>query len=143
MVGTGTIQAGTSKAGTEQRHRHRHRDRDPYAHADRRLHAGHPGEDPEMTRHEKPTLAVGLLACCAGVVVLLLALVLGFNIEGTPRAIADSAKGQRIAIPAVVALVAGVAALAGRRRGWAFTVGCVGAAAAVVAVLLAVLLHGG
>lgn len=96
-----------------------------------------------MARHETPTLALGLLASGAGMVVLLLAVVLGFNIEATPRAIADSAKGQRIAVPAVVALVAGVAALAGRRHGWAVAVGCVGAAAAVVAVLLAVLLPGG
>jgi hypothetical protein len=96
-----------------------------------------------MARHETATFALGLLAICAGVVVLLVALYLGFNIEGTPRAVADSAKGQAIAIPAVVALVAGVVALAGRRRGWALAVGCVGAAAAVLAVLLTVLLPGG
>jgi hypothetical protein len=43
----------------------------------------------------------------------------------------------------VVALIAGVVAIAGRRIGWAFAVSCVGAAAAVVAVLLAILLPGG
>lgn len=96
-----------------------------------------------MARRETPTLVLGLLAFCAGVVILLLALVLGFNVESTPRAVADSAKGQRIAVPAVIALVAGVVALAGRRRGWALAVGCVGAAAAVVAVLLTLLLPGG
>ena len=96
-----------------------------------------------MARHETSTLILGLVALCSGVVVLLLSFVLGFNIEGTPRAVADSAKGQRIAVPAVVAGVTGVVALAGRRRGWALAVGCVGAAAAVVAVLLSVLLRGG
>ncbi len=96
-----------------------------------------------MARHEKPTLALGLLTFCAGVVVVLLALVLGFNIESTPRAVADSAKGHLIAIPAVIALVAGVVALNGRRRSWGLAVGCVGAAAAVVAVLLTVLVPGG
>ena len=96
-----------------------------------------------MARHETPTLALGLLAICAGVVVLLVALYLGFSIEATPSDVADSAKGHRIAPPAVVALVAGVVALAGRRRSWALAVGCVGAAAAVLAVLLTVLLPGG
>ena len=93
-----------------------------------------------MARHETPALALGLLAACTGVVVLLLALLLGAYIEATPRAIVRSAKGHRIAVPAAVALVAGVVALAGRRRGWALVVGCVGAAAAVVAVVLTVLL---
>ena len=96
-----------------------------------------------MARHARPTLALGLLAICAGVVVLLLALVLGFHIEGTPRAVADSTKGQRIAVPAVVAVVAGAVALAGRPRGWALAVGCVGGAAAVVAVLLTAQLFSG
>jgi hypothetical protein len=96
-----------------------------------------------LTRRETPTLTLGLLALSAGVVVLLLALVLGFNIEATPRAIADSAKGQLIAVPAVVALLAGVVALAARRRGWALAVGGLGAAAAVVAVLLTVVVPGG
>ena len=67
----------------------------------------------------------------------------GFSIEADPVAIADSAKGHRIAVPAVPAVVAGVVALAGRRRRWALAVGCVAAAAAVVAVLLTVLLPGG
>jgi hypothetical protein len=107
------------------------------------LHAEHTERIAEMARNETPTLALGLVAFCAGVVVLLLALVLGFNIEATPRAMADSAKGQLIAIPAVVAVVAGVVALAGRRRAWALAVGCVGAAAAVVAVLLTILIPSG
>ena len=72
-----------------------------------------------MARHETPTLALGLLAFFVGMVVLLMALSLGFYIEATPRAIADSAKGHRIAVPAVVALVAGVVALSRRRRRWA------------------------
>ncbi|MBM9467447.1 hypothetical protein [Nakamurella leprariae] len=96
-----------------------------------------------MARRETPTVALGLLACCTGVVVLLLALILGFSIEGTPRAVADSAKGQRIAFPAVIAVLAGIVALGGRRHGWAFVVGILGALAAVVAVALAVLLPGG
>lgn len=96
-----------------------------------------------MTRRETLTAALGLLAVCAGVVVLLLALVLGFHIEGSARAIADSAKGQRIAIPSTVALVAGAVALAGRSRGWALGVSCVGVAAAVLAVVLTILLPGG
>ncbi len=96
-----------------------------------------------MARHETTTLALGLLAFCAGVVVLLMALLLGFYIEATPRASADSAKGQLVAVPGVVALVAGVVALTGRRRAWALVVACVGVAAAVVAVLLLVLVPGG
>ena len=96
-----------------------------------------------MARHETATFLLGLLAACTGVVVLLVALVLGFSIEATSSDIANSAKGHRIAPPAVVALIAGVVALAGRRRGWALAVGCVAAAAAVLAVLLTVVLPGG
>lgn len=96
-----------------------------------------------MARHETATLRLGLLAFCAGVVVLMLALVLGFSIEASPSDTADSAKGQLIAVPGVVALVAGVVALTGRRRSWGLAVSCVGAAAGVVAVLLLVLLPGG
>jgi len=101
----------------------------------------------ELARKETPRetalIALGLLAFCAGLILVMRALLLGFYIEGTPSAMADSAKGQRIAVPAVVALLAGVVALAGRRRGWAFPVAWVGVAAAVVAVLLSVLLPGG
>ena len=96
-----------------------------------------------MRRGEHPTLGLGLLAFCTGVVVVLLALVLGFSIEGTPSEMADSAKGHRIAVPAVVALLAGVVALNARRHRWALAVAWVGTAAAVVAVLLTVLLPGG
>ena len=96
-----------------------------------------------MQRSENPALALGLLALCAGVVVVLYALVLGFSIEASPQDTLDSAKGQRIAVPAVVALVAGVVGLAGRRRRWGLVVTAVGAAAAVVAVLMAVLLPSG
>lgn len=88
-------------------------------------------------------IALGLLAFCTGVMVVMRALVLGFYIEGTPSAMADSTKGQQIAIPAVAALLAGVVALAGRRRRWALPVAWVGVAAAVVAVLLTFLLPGG
>jgi hypothetical protein len=96
-----------------------------------------------MAQHQTPTFVLGLLAICTGVWVLLVALYLGFTIEANRSAVADSAKGHRIAPPAVVALVAGVVAIAGRRRGWALAVGCVAAAAAVLAVLLTVLLPGG
>ncbi len=100
-----------------------------------------------MARKETPRetgiLFLGLLAFCIGVVVLLLALLLGFHLQSSPSADADTAKAQQIGIPALVALVVGIVALAGRRRGWALTVGSVGAAAAVVAVLLTALLPGG
>ncbi len=94
-------------------------------------------------RDEMPALALGLLAFCAGVIVLMLALALGFHLQSTPEADADLAKGQRMAIPAVVALVTGIVALAGRRRDWGVTIGWVAAGAAVVAVLITVLLPGG
>jgi hypothetical protein len=120
------------------------------AHADRRPAAGQRERTPKMpqhetptTRDEMPTLALGLLAFCAGVIVLLLALMLGFHIESSPQADADTAKAQAMAVPALTALVLGVVALAGRRRGWAVTVGWVAVAAAVVAVLLTALLPGG
>ena len=96
-----------------------------------------------MARHERATLALGLLAFCAGVTVLLVALALSFYIESSPAVIADIRKAQRIAIPAVGALVAGVVALNARRRDWGFVVACVGAAAGVLAVLLTFLLPGG
>jgi hypothetical protein len=96
-----------------------------------------------MARHQTATFLLGVLAICAAVVVLLVALYLGASFEASPRDVANSAKGHQMAPPAVVALIAGVVAIAGRRRGWALAVGCVGAAAAVVAVLLAVLLPGG
>lgn len=96
-----------------------------------------------MARHEGPTFALGLLAVSAGMVVVLMALLLGVYIEATPRAIARSAKGHQIAVPAVVAVVAGVVTLVGRRHRWALAVGCVGAAAAAVAVALAIVLPSG
>lgn len=96
-----------------------------------------------MAQNETPTLALGLLAFCAGVAVLLVAFVLGINIESTDGEVADVAKGKQIAGPAAVALVAGVVALTARRRRWGFLVACVGAVAAVAAVLLAFLLPGG
>jgi hypothetical protein len=96
-----------------------------------------------MARHETATLTLGLLASVVGAVVVLVALWLGFSIEADPVAVADSAKGHRIAVPAVVAVVTGIVALAGRRHGWALAVGGVAGAAAVVAVLLTVLLPGG
>jgi hypothetical protein len=96
-----------------------------------------------MVRRQTATFLLGVLAICAAVVVLLVALVLGASIEATESDMANSAKGQAIAVPAVVALLAGVVAIAGLRRGWALAVGYVGAAAAVLAVLLAILLPGG
>ena len=95
-----------------------------------------------MVRHETLTFLLGLLACCVGVGVVLAALVLGFSIEATPSAITNSAKGHTIAVPALVAVVTGVVALAGRRRRWGLAVSCVAAAAAVVAVLLTILIPG-
>jgi hypothetical protein len=96
-----------------------------------------------MARHERTTSALALVACGVGVVVVLMALVLGFHFETTPRAVVDSAKAHRIAVPAVAALVLGAIALVGRRHGWALVVGALGAAAAVVAVLLTVLIPSG
>ncbi len=102
-------------------------------------------EDPAMARQEtsRLPLGLGLVACCTGGVVVLLALYLGFYFEATPNALARSAKGHRIAVPAVVALVAGIVAVLRWQRRWALVVGGVAAAAAVVAVALAVLLPGG
>ncbi|SEP83920.1 hypothetical protein [Microlunatus flavus] len=91
---------------------------------------------------EQSTLALGLLAFCTGTIVLLLALVLGFNLAGTTDGAVRSAKGQRVAVPGVVAVVTAVVALNGRRRRWGFGVACVGVAAAAVAVLLMILLPG-
>lgn len=96
-----------------------------------------------MARDEMPTLALGLLAFCIGAIGLLVALVLGFHLESSPQADANTLKGQVIAVPAFVALVTGTVALWARRRDWAVTVGWVGAGAAIVAVLLTVLFPGG
>ena len=98
---------------------------------------------PEMTRSERPILALGLLAFCTGVIVLMLALLLGFHIGSSVNADINTAKGQLIAVPAAIALVTGVVTLSGRRRHWAFAVGWVGVAAAAVAVLLTVVVPGG
>jgi hypothetical protein len=96
-----------------------------------------------MVRHETLTFLLSLLACCVGVVIVLAALVLGFTFEATPSDMIDSAKGHKIAVPAVVALVTGVVALAGRRRRWGLAVGCAAAAAAVLAILLTILIPDG
>jgi hypothetical protein len=93
-----------------------------------------------MARHARPALALGCLSVCAGGVVLLAALYLGFYIEADLRAMARSAKGHQIAVPAVVAVVVGFVAVAGHRRRWGLAVACVAAAAAVVAVLLTILI---
>ena len=94
-------------------------------------------------RSEMPTLALGLLAFCVGVIFLMVAFVLGAHLQSSPSADANTIKAQVIAVPAGVALVTGVVSLAARRRDWAVTVGWVGAGAAVVAVLLNVLFPGG
>ena len=94
-------------------------------------------------RSEMPTLALGLLSFCLGVIFLMVAFVLGFHLESSPAADANTVKAQVVAIPAVVALVAGVVALARRRRSWSVTVGWVGVGAAVLAVLLNALFPGG
>jgi len=96
-----------------------------------------------MARHTRATLALGLLAFCTGGVVVLLALYLGFYIEADEEATVNSAKGQKIAVPAVIALLAGAVAAAGWNRRWGFAVGCVAAGAAVVAVVLTLVLPGG
>jgi hypothetical protein len=96
-----------------------------------------------MSPHARPALALGCLSVCAGVFVVLAALYLGFSIEADEAAMADSAKGHQIAVPAVVAVVVGVVAVAGHRHRWGLLVACVAAAAAVVAVLLTILLPGG
>lgn len=93
-----------------------------------------------MTRQVAATTVLGRLAVGVGIVVVLFALYLGFHIEGTPEALARSAKGHRIAVPAVLAVVAGLIALLARPRRWALPVACGGAVAAVVAGLLAVVL---
>lgn len=95
------------------------------------------------TPREKAMVALGLLAVCAGVIVLLLAFVLGFHLQSSPRADADTRKAQLVAVPAVIALVAGVLELTGRRRRWALAVGWLGAAAVLVAVVLLIVLPGG
>lgn len=89
-----------------------------------------------MAHRERVTLGLGLLAFTAGVIVLLVALVLGFHIVGNPDALVRSAKGQQIAVPGVIAVLAGIVALTGRRRGWSLVVAAVGVGAALVAVLL-------
>jgi riboflavin transporter FmnP len=100
----------------------------------------------ELTRQETPRetalVGLGLLGFCAGLIILLVALALGFHFESSPSADADTAKAQQIAVPAVVALVTGVVALAARRRAWAVTVAWVAAGAAIVAILLTILLPG-
>ncbi len=95
-------------------------------------------EKARETPRETGAIALGLLAFCTGVIILMLLLA-----EATPGDLADTTKGQQVAIPGVVAVLVGIVACAGRRRGWALTVGWVGVAAAVVTVLLAVLLPGG
>lgn len=95
------------------------------------------------TAGETRLVALGLLAFCAGVIVLMLALLHMVHLQSSPQGDKDTVKGQLMAVPAVVALVTGIVALSGRRRDWALTVGRIGAAAGVVAVLLTVLLPGG
>lgn len=96
-----------------------------------------------MKRPGMLTFLLGLLATAVGVVVLLYALALGFHLAGSTTALVNSAKGQRIAVPAALAFALGVATLAGLRRRWAFPVACVGTAAAVLAVVLAIAIPSG
>lgn len=84
------------------------------------------------------TLAMGLLAFIAGLLLLVVALALGFHLE--VEYAGRTAKAQKTAIPAVFAVVAGILTSAKRRRPWARALGWTGIAAAVVAVLLNVLL---
>lgn len=97
----------------------------------------------KLARNDLPgdqtaTLALGLLAFVAGVLLLLGAFLLGLHLE--VEYVGRTAKAQRIAIPAVVAVIAGIVTSAKRRRHWARALGWVGVAAAVVAVLFNLLL---
>lgn len=98
---------------------------------------------PDTTRSETPTVALGLLAFCTGAIVLMIAFTLCFQLSSSDEAMAEAAKGRTIAVPAVIALVVAVVTLSGRRCQWAFAVGWAGAAVAVIAVLLTVFLPGG
>ena len=92
----------------------------------------------DLPGDQTATLAVGLLAFIAGLLLLVVALALGFHLE--VEYASRTAKAQRIAIPAVFAVVAGIVTSAKRRRPWARALGWMGIAAAVVAVLLNALL---
>jgi hypothetical protein len=60
---------------------------------------------------------VGLVVLLADLALLVVALYLGFQLEPTARAVASSAKGQAIAIPAAIgAVLAVVATVRPRRR---------------------------
>lgn len=92
----------------------------------------------DLPGDQTATLAVGLLAFISGLLLLFVALMLGFHLEVEHAG--RTAKAQRIAIPAVSAVVAGILTSAKRRRPWARAVGWTGIAAAVVAALLNMLL---
>jgi hypothetical protein len=56
------------------------------------------------------------VALAGNVVLTLVALVLGMHFEGTSNALADSAKGQWIAVATVPGLIASILALVANRR---------------------------
>lgn len=83
--------------------------------------------------------AVATLLILIDVVLLLWALVLGFHIEGTTGAIAEAERGQRVAIPTVVSLLAAVVTLLAGRWRWSVAILVVSALAAATAVAVGLL----
>ncbi len=83
-----------------------------------------------------PVRALGALAVAGSLALLAVALYLGFSIEGTDRAVADSERGQAVAYWAVPGLVAGIAGMAGARRSWGAVVAGAGVALAVVGAVV-------
>ncbi|MQW76341.1 hypothetical protein GHK92_10675 [Nocardioides sp. dk4132] len=75
----------------------------------------------------RATALVSLLGC---LLLLMHALVLGLHVEGTPRALDDAARGERVGYPAALGAVLAVGALLGARHRRAATV------AAVLALVL-------
>ncbi len=90
-------------------------------------------------------LLLAVLALAGNLLLTVIALTLGLHFEATPVALADSAKGQWIAVATVpglvVAIVAIVAVVANRRNGRRPMLGLLAAAASLACALVALVIY--
>lgn len=87
-------------------------------------------------------LLLAVLALAGNLILTVIALTLGLHFEATPVALADSAKGQWIAVATVPGLVVAIVAIvANRYNSRRPTLGLLAAAGALVCALVALVIY--
>lgn len=92
--------------------------------------------------HKLVAFMLATFALFGNLILIFIAFVLGFHIEGTPSAIADAEKGQAIAYAVVPGLLASIIAMITNRRvGRHVVLGWVMTGIAIVCVLIGAVIY--